>query len=337
MSRSSRLLSLWLPLLLLPLLAVTGLLCGSVRLTPGEIWTAIADPAAADSTTHLIVFGLRLPTVVTAILVGSALSAAGLLMQTIFDNPLADPSLLGVNAGAGLGAAVALLLMGGTLGGTSAGASGMLAVSAAAFIGAALVMVILTGCAALLRNHLMLLVAGVMISYAVGAMVTLLSYFASADGLRSYVGWSMGALGGIGPERLPWFTAVMASGLIVTSLCGKPLNALLLGDDYARNLGYRLRPLRLGLLLLSGGLCALCTALCGPIAFIGLAVPHVARLTLHTADHRRLLPMTMLWGADITLLCHLLTLLGGSNILPLNAITALIGAPIAWLVLRSRR
>lgn len=336
MPRPTRFLSIWLPIMLLPLLVAAGLLWGSVWIPPHDVWTALSGHAGTDSPAHIIIFSLRLPTVVTAVLVGSALSASGLMMQTIFNNPLADPSILGVNAGAGLGAAVALLLMGGTLGSTFAGGGGMVAVSAAAFAGAALVMLLLTGCAALLRNHLMLLVAGVMISYAVGSAVTLLSYFASADGLRSYVAWGMGSLGGVGPDRLPLFAALMVPGLCAVALCGKPLNALLLGDDYAGNLGYRLRPLRLGLLLLSGGLCALSTALCGPIAFLGLAVPHVARLTLHTADHRRLLPATMLWGADITLLCHLLTLLGGNSLLPLNAITALIGAPIAWLVLRGR-
>ena len=327
--------SLLLPLLLLPALFLGGLLCGSQWIAPAEVWEAMMGTAGSDPLAHSIVCELRLPALLTALLAGSALGVAGLLMQTVFDNPLADPSILGVNAGAGLGAAVCLLLMGGALGGGVVGTGGLLTVSLGAFIGAAGVMAVLGICASVLRHHLMLLVAGVMISYAVGAVVTLLSFFASADGLRSYVVWGRGSYGSVGTDTLPVFAALVAVGLLVSLCLGKPLNALLLGDAYAQNLGYRLRPLRMAILALGGGLCAMCTALCGPIAFIGLAVPHVARLTLRTADHRLLLPATLLWGADISLACHLISLIGGAGmVLPLNAITALVGVPVALLIMR---
>lgn len=326
---------LLLPLLLLPLLCLGGLLCGSLWIAPADIWDVCTGAGSRESLAYSIVCELRLPALLTALLAGSALGVAGLLMQTVFDNPLADPSILGVNAGAGLGAAVCLLLMGGALGGSFVGLGGLLTVSLGAFVGAVGVMAVLALCASVLRHHLMLLVAGVMISYAVGAVVTLLSFFASADGLRSYVVWGMGSYGSVGLDALPVFATLVCVGLGAALCLGKPLNALLLGDAYAQNLGYRLRPLRLGILALGGGLCAVCTALCGPIAFIGLAVPHVARLTLRTADHRRLLPATLLWGANISLACHLISLIGGAGmVLPLNAITALVGVPVALLIMR---
>lgn len=324
-----------LPLLLLVLLVGVNLWYGSVSLPPAEVWQALCGNLPADSTAHLIVCELRLPTLLTAALVGAALAVSGLLMQTVFSNPLADPSVLGVNAGAALGAATALLCMGGALGAAAGSWGGWLTVAGAAAVGAAAVMALLMACAVVVRNHLMLLVVGVMISYAVGAVVTLLSYFASADGLRSYVAWGMGNFAGVGVERLPVFAALVVGLCVVACWMAKPLNALLLGGDYARNLGYRVRSLRLFLLLLSGLLCALCTAFCGPIAFIGLAVPHVARFTLRTADHRLLVPATLLWGANLALLCNALSPIWGHGVsLPPGALTPLLGVPIAWLVLR---
>lgn len=325
------------PVLLLLLLAGLNLWWGSADLPVSQVWGALTGSLPVEDPVRVIVCEMRLPALLTAALAGSALAVTGLLMQTAFDNPLADPSILGVNAGAGLGAALALLCMGGgTLGdsmGGGLGWSGWMTVAGAAFLGAACVLLLLGLCAAFLRNHLMLLVAGVMVSYAVGAIVTLLSYFASADGLRSYVAWGMGDFSGVGRKGLPVFALLTGMGCGGALLLAKPLNALLLGEDYARNAGYGMRSLRWQLLWVAGGLTALCTAFCGPVAFIGLAVPHVARMMMHTADHRVLLPATMLWGAVVALWCHWLSHSFSGMQLPLNALTALMGVPIALLIL----
>lgn len=324
----------YLPLLLLPLLILLNLFWGSTDLAAVEVWQALCGNAPEGSAAQYIVCQLRVPMVVTALMAGGALGIVGLLMQTLFNNPLADPSILGVNAGASLGVGLATLCLGGIGLGSTWSISGFSITIAAAFVGALAVIALLLGCALLLRSNMMLLVAGVMISYAIGAVVTLLSYFASADGLRQYVSWGMGDFTSISTDALPWFAILILIGLGLSFLFIKPLNALLLGEQYAQNLGFRIHRLRWGFLLLVGMLTAVCTALCGPIGFIGLAVPHIARLTLRTANHRSLIPATILWGASAALLCNALTLVVGDGIrLPINAITPLLGVPVAIYIL----
>ena len=324
----------YLPLILLPLLILLNLFWGSIDLPATEIWQALCGSAPTESVAHYIVCELRVPMIVTSLLVGGALGIVGLLMQTLFNNPLADPSILGVNAGASLGVGLATLCLGGIGIGGAWTFSGFSITIAAAFLGALAVIALLLGCALLLRSNMMLLVAGVMISYAIGAIVTLISYFASTDGLRQYVSWGMGDFTSVSTDTLPWFAALILFGLSLSLLLIKPLNALLLGEQYAQNLGFRIHRLRWGILLLVGLLTAGCTALCGPIGFIGLAVPHIARLTLRTANHRTLIPTTMLWGACAALLCNALTLVVGDGIrLPINAITPLLGVPVAVYIL----
>lgn len=329
---------LLLHLLAFLLLLLSALLTGSVGLGIGELWDALLAGPKAGSTAGYIFWQSRLPQALTAVLSGAALAAGGLVMQTLFRNPLADPSLLGVNSGASLGAAVALLAAGGslTLGGATLG--GVVLTVMAAFVGAALVIALLVGCSSYLRTTLSLLVAGVMLSFLLSAVISLLSFYATADGVRSYVIWGLGDFSGVPLRLLPLFAllvAVPTAGLLLRS---RALNALLLGADYAANLGVRPQRNRTVALLLVGLLTAAVTALCGPISFIGLAVPHLARLLLRTADHRRLLPATLLLGADVALLSLLLSHLPGARgTLPLAAITPLLGAPMVIYILIRRR
>ncbi len=321
-------------LLLLP----ACLLVGSVPLPPCQVWQALVGGEAAGETARFIVWEARLPQLLTALLAGTALSLSGLVMQTLFGNPLADPSLLGVSSGASLGAALALLVFGGTWAFSAASLSGAVLTVFSAFAGACAVIALLVGCSHYLRGNLSLLVAGVMLSFVLSALISLLSFYATADGVRSFVVWGMGDYSGVPLHRLPLFAVLVIIPAALLLLMAYPLNALLLGPDYAANLGIRVRPVRTRLLLLSGLLTAAVTALCGPISFLGLAVPHIARLLLRTADHRRLLPATMVLGADAALLSLLLTHLPGSRgTLPLAAITPLLGVPVVMYILIRRR
>lgn len=335
---SPRLLPVAAPLALLLLLAAASLFSGSVALSPAKVWaTLLSGPSGSDAAA-LIVFETRLPALLTALLSGASLAVAGLMMQTVFANPLADPSVLGVNAGAGLGAAAAMLLCGGSFAAGAFRLSGFLLVVAAAFAGALAVIFLLAACSAFLRDRLMLVVAGLMISFLASALISILNFYATSEGVRSYALWGMGDFGAVSLARLPAFAACAAAGLLSSLLLAKPLNALLLGDDYAANLGVRVRAVRTLALLSTGFLAATVTALCGPVAFIGLAVPPALRYALRTADHRRLLPLAMLWGADVALLCNLLSRLpGDGGLLPLNAVTPLFGVPaVLWILWKER-
>lgn len=325
-----------LPLILLVILLPLSLLTGSVWLSPGEVWQALTGQAGHDSAAWFVVWQSRLPATLTAILSGSALALAGLVMQTLFANPLADPSLLGVNSGASLGAAIALLVLGGGV--ASFGLAGVALTIAASFVGACAVIALLAGMSRLLSGTLALLVAGVMLNFAIGSAITLLSFFATEAGVHSFVIWGMGDFGGLSIDRLPLYATLTLVPAVALWFFGRPLNALLLGTDYAANLGIAVRPTRTRLLLLTGLLTATVTAACGPIGFIGLAVPHIARLILHTADHRRLLPATWLLGADVALLALVLSHLPGERgTLPLAAITPLVGVPVVLSILLRRR
>lgn len=327
-----------LPLLLLPLLAMANLIWGSVDLPLADMLGAFGGGAAENDLAAFIVWQSRFPQMTTALLSGSALALSGLVMQTVFANPLADPSILGVSSGAGLGAAIAMLLLGGSWATGNFVLTGYLLTVSAAFAGAMLVIFLLLACSALLRNNLLLLVTGVMISFATSSIVSLLSFFSTAEGVHSYVIWGLGDFSGVTLQRLPAFSLIIVPSLIAIMLMSKPLNALLLGRDYASNLGINVSRVRTTLLFLTGLLTATVTALCGPISFLGLAVPHIARLTLRTANHRLLLPMTLVWGGNIALFCNLLVHLPGDRgLLPLNAITSLLGVPVVLYILFRRR
>lgn len=323
-------------LLLFLLLLPACLLVGSVHLAPIEVWQALTGSAPDGSTARFIVVDSRLPQMLTAVLSGMALAVCGLVMQTLFSNPLADPSLLGVNSGASLGAAVALLALGGSWGIGGATLGGTLFTVGAAFAGALAVIGLLVAASRLLRGNLALLVAGVMLSFAISALISLLSFYATADGVRSFVVWGMGDFSALTLERMPLYAALLLLPLLGVLLMARPLDALLLGADYAANLGVRVQRVRTRLLLLTGLLTAAVTALCGPISFIGLAVPHMARLLLRTATHRRLLPLTLVLGADVAMLALVLSHLPGERgTIPLSAITPLMGVPVvAYILLR---
>ena len=298
----------------------------------------IGEDEGVSESWRFIILESRLPQMVTAMLSGACLATAGLMMQTVFRNPLAGPDVFGINGGAGLGVALVMLLAGGSVTLGTLGVTGNVAILAAAFAGAMAVMAIILFSSTLVRDGVMLLVIGIMVGYLSSSVVTLLNYSATEQGIRSFMLWGMGSLDGVTPLLLPLYVTITLAALVLSLLMVKPLNLLSLGDNYARNLGLNTRRARNYALLLTGLLTAVVTAYCGPIAFIGLAVPHIARLLTVTDDMRRLLPITMLTGAVITMACHLLCFVPGeAGMLPLNAVTPLIGAPvIIYVIIRKR-
>lgn len=323
-------------LLLLPVLCLLSLLVGSVHISPAEVWAALMG--SSDETVRYIVTESRLPQMCTALLAGAALGVSGLVMQTLFSNPLADPSLLGVNSGASLGAAIALLAFGGSFALGGAALSGVLFTVGAAFVGACAVIALIALCSRWLTSNLSLLVAGVMLSFIISSVISLLSFYATSEGVRSFVVWGLGDFSGVSSSRLWLMSILVIVPVCGVRLCATSMNALLLGADYATNLGVNVKRVRTLLLILTGLLTAVVTALCGPISFIGLAVPHVSRMLLRTADHRKLLPAVFVMGADVALLSLILSHIPGeAGTLPIAAITPLLGAPVVLYILVKRR
>lgn len=320
-------------------LFMAGLMTGSVSIPCSAVWRVlIGEDEGVSESWRFIIHESRLPQMVTAMLSGACLATAGLMMQTVFRNPLAGPDVFGINGGAGLGVALVMLLAGGSVTLGTLGVTGNVAILAAAFAGAMAVMAIILFSSTLVRDGVMLLVIGIMVGYLSSSVVTLLNYSATEQGIRSFMLWGMGSLDGVTPSLLPLYVTITLAALVLSLLMVKPLNLLSLGDNYARNLGLNTRRARNYALLLTGLLTAVVTAYCGPIAFIGLAVPHIARLLTVTDDMRRLLPITMLTGAVVTMACHLLCFVPGeAGLLPLNAVTPLIGAPvIIYVIIRKR-
>lgn len=320
-------------------LFMAGLMTGSVSIPCSAVWRVlIGEDEGVSESWRFIILESRLPQMVTAMLSGSCLATAGLMMQTVFRNPLAGPDVFGINGGAGLGVALVMLLAGGSVTLGTLGVTGNVAILAAAFAGAMAVMAIILFSSTLVRDGVMLLVIGIMVGYLSSSVVTLLNYSATEQGIRSFMLWGMGSLDGVTPSLLPLYVTITLAALVLSLFMVKPLNLLSLGDNYARNLGLNTRCARNYALLLTGLLTAVVTAYCGPIAFIGLAVPHIARLLTVTDDMRRLLPITMLTGAVVTMACHLLCFVPGeAGMLPLNAVTPLIGAPvIIYVIIRKR-
>lgn len=320
-------------MLLLVLFFAANIFLGSVSVPVSSVFDILFGDGSGNVAWDAIVLQTRLPQAVTALLAGMALSIAGLLLQTLFNNPLAGPEVLGINSGAGLGVAVVMLLLQG-----AAGLGGYTALLAGAFAGASIVIVLVLLLSRMLQNNIFLLIAGLAVGYLASSVISLLNYFSTAEGVHSFLIWGMGGFGGVSPELLPLYSAVLVAAMIGALMLVKPLNLLLLGDMYARNLGVNTRQVRTLLLFIVGVLTAAVTAFCGPVAFIGLAVPHLARLAISTADHRVLLPVTMLLGGCVTLLCNLVCQLPGeSGLLPLATITPFVGAPvIIYVVLKER-
>lgn len=310
---------------------------GSVRIPASDVLSILCGADAKPSWQY-IVLESRLPQALTAILAGGALAVSGLLLQTAFRNPLAGPSVFGINSGAGLGVALVMLLLGGSLSTGSVSVTGFMAILLAAFVGAMIVMLIIIFFSTLVRSSVMLLIIGIMIGYISNSAISLLNFFATDEGVKSYMVWGMGSFGGVSMRMMPTFAVVTILGLIGALLLIKPLNALLLGDRYAENLGINILRVRHWLLVVTGLLTAIVTAFCGPLAFIGLAVPHMTRLVLRTDNHRLLMPATILMGSIVGLVCNLLCVLPGeSGVIPLNAVTPLIGAPVIIYVIIRRK
>ena len=318
--------------LLIVVLFALNLLLGSISIPAGDVLRILMGDDSLKPSWQFIILESRLPQAITATLCGASLAVSGLMLQTAFRNPLAGPSVFGINSGAGLGVALVMLLMGGGLSVGSLQVSGFAAVLMAAFIGAMAVM------ALIFFFSIMLLIVGIMIGYITNSAISLLNFFATDEGVKSYMVWGMGSFGGVSMNNMPVFASVSIIGLLGALLLIKPLNALLLGDRYAENLGINILRVRNWLLIITGLLTAITTAFCGPVAFIGLAVPHIARLLLTTDNHRQLLPATMLCGAVVALICNLICFLPGeSGVIPLNAVTPLIGAPVIIYVIARRR
>jgi len=332
-------------ILLFICLATSILLLFGLNLTTGSVQIPFADVLdilcgrfTGKESWEYIILENRLPQTLTAILCGASLSVCGLMLQTAFRNPLAGPDVFGISSGAGLGVALVMLLLGGTVSTSIFTVSGFLAILTAAFVGAIAVTALILFLSTLVRNSVLLLIVGIMVGYVSSSAVSLLNFFASEEGVKSYMVWGMGNFGGVSMNHIPLFYILCFIGIIASFLLVKPLNILLLGPQYAESLGISTRHIRNILLVVVGLLTAITTAFCGPISFIGLAIPHIARLLFRTENHQILLPGTVLSGAVIALLCNFICYLPGeSGIIPLNAVTPLIGAPVIIYVIIQRR
>lgn len=323
--------------ILLAVLVASNLFFGSVSIPPTDVLSSLLGGDVDNDVWKYIVLESRLPQTITAILAGMSLSVCGLMLQTAFHNPLAGPSVFGVSSGAALGVAIVMLLMGGGLGYGSLNTFGLAGIVVAAFLGAMLVTGIVFFFSAHVRSSVILLVIGIMIGYLASSAISLLNYFATEEGVKSYAVWGMGTFSGVSLVNLPIFSVLSVLALLFSSLLVKPLNALLLGDVYAENLGIDTKKVRNMLLLVVGLLTAVTTAFCGPISFIGLSVSHIARIFISTDNHRHLFPSTLIIGAIVALLCNIICFLppNGTTI-PLNAVTPLMGAPVIIYVILSR-
>ena len=330
--------SLALTVLILILIA-GNLLFGSVDIPAEAVINTLLGGEVEKASWSFIVWEARVPQAITALLCGAALAGSGLMLQTAFNNPLAGPSILGINSGASLGVALVMLVGGGTIATAGITLSGFFSIVLGAVIGSMVVMGLILFFSTLIKSNIMLLITGIMIGYITSSAISLLNFFSTAEGVHSYMIWGMGNFGGVSLDQLPYFTLFTCVGLLLAILLIKPLNALLLGTRYAENLGVNIRRTRNLLLIATGILTAVTTAFCGPVSFIGLAVPHIARLMLGTSNHNSLLPVTLLSGSVVALLCNLICILPGeSGIIPLNAVTPVLGAPvIIYVIINQRR
>lgn len=324
-----------LSVILLVVLFLLLLFIGSVNIPADAVLDILTGRPVERPYWTTIVMGNRLPMAIAALCCGCTLSVAGLMMQTAFANPLAGPSVLGVASGASLGVAVLMLGAGGLVVGSWASS---LTAFVGALVGGIATVGILMAFSSIMKNGVMLLVVGIMISYLCSSVIALLNYFSPADEIRSYLVWGLGSYAGLQLNESLWFIILSFVCCIFSLFYAKPLNALLGGDSYAESVGYSIRRVRGGILLVSGILVAVPTAFCGPIGFIGLVVPHIARLLLHTSNHRILLPASIIMGGAVSLLCALLGVLpsGKFGVLPINVITPFIGIPVILYLLVKR-
>lgn len=317
-----------------------NLLLGSVSIPLRAICEMLLGSEEQPVVWQNILWKSRVPQALTALVAGAALSVSGLQMQTVFRNPLADPSVLGVSAGASLGVAFVVLLSG-ALGGVALsrlGYLGEIALSVAAILGSLSVLALIVFISTKVKGNVTLLIIGVMIGYVANAIIGVLKFFSVEEDIRAYVIWGLGSFARVSGDQMLLFVTLMALLIPLSFLLIKTMNLLLLGSNYARNLGLNIHRARLLVILSAGILVAIVTAYCGPIMFIGLAVPHLARTLFRSSDHRVLMPATVLIGATLALACNLIARMPGfEGALPLNSVTALIGAPVVASVLFRKR
>ena len=327
-------------LLSILLLFVLNLLLGTVKIPVSDVVATLMGSLEVSEIHRNIIWSSRVPQALTAMVAGAGLAVSGLQMQTVFRNPLAGPSVLGISNGASLGVAC-VVLMSGSLGGVALsrlGYIGDVAMSVAAIVGSLAVMALILYVSQKVKGNVTLLIIGVMIGYLATAVIGVLKFFSAEEDIKAYVVWGLGSFSRVSGNQMVLFVVLMAILLPMSMLLVKTMNLLLLGDGYARNLGLNIRRARMLVILCSGVLVAIVTAYCGPIMFIGLAVPHLCRAIFRSSDHRILMPGTLLAGAALALLCNLIARMPGfEGALPVNSVTALVGAPVIASVLFRRR
>lgn len=315
-----------------------NLFVGSVHIPVEEVLYILFGGGDPDSPLNFIVIGSRLPQAITAILAGAALTVSGLMLQTAFRNPLAGPSILGITSGSSLGVALVILLLGGSVSAAGYSWGGYAAILIGSLVGSIAIMGLLLLFSVWLKNDLMLLISGIMVGYLTSSIITLLNYLSTAEGVHGYTMWGMGNFNGVALGQLPFFSIAVLVGLLFAILMVKPLNVILLGENYARNLGVKMQWIRNMLLVTTGVLTSVVTAFCGPISFIGLAVPHIVRMIFQTSDHRIIIPGCIMTGGVIGLLCNLMCVIPENIVLPLNGVTPIIGVPvILYVIFKERR
>ena len=321
-------------------LIVVNLLIGTVAIPVADVYRILAGMGSDSEIWTNIVLSSRLPQVLTAIVAGAGLAVSGLQMQTVFRNPLAGPSVLGISNGSALGVAFVVLLSG-QLGGVALSRLGYLgdvAISVAAIVGALAVLMLIIWISQRVKGNVTLLIIGVMIGYLANAIIGVLKFLSPEEDVKAFVVWGLGSFSRVSGDQMVLFVVLMCILLPLSFLLVKPMNLLLLGDRYAGNLGLNVQHARLQIIVCSGVLVAIVTAYCGPIMFIGLAVPHLARALFRTSDHRQLMPATALCGAALALVCNFIARMPGfEGVLPVNSVTALVGAPVIASVLFRRR
>lgn len=331
MRRRTAILFIWLAIAIIALLAI-DMMVGSVGIAARDVWAALTG-GECDPITRKIILDIRLMKALVAILAGAALSVSGLQMQTLFRNPLAGPYVLGVSSGASLG--VAIFILGAPLLGiASSSAFSSLGTAGAAWLGSAAILMVVAAVSQRIKDIMVILILGMMVSSAVSAIVQILQYLSAEEALKSFVIWTMGSLGDVTTQQLALVVVSIVAGLVISVAAIKPMNLLLMGEEYARTMGANLRRTRSLILLSTTLLAGTITAFCGPIGFIGLAIPHVARILFREADHRTLVPASAMTGAVAMLLCDIVSKM---LTLPVNTITALLGIPIVvWVVIRNK-
>ena len=326
----------------LPILFLINLAFGSVSIPLDQVANILTGGSSGKASWDFIILQSRLPQAITAIFCGASLAVSGLMLQTYFRNPLAGPSVLGISNGASLGVAIVMLALGGTLGaagemGTGLKLTGSVLVIIAAFAGAVIVTMLYLVVTRFIKSNLIILILGIMVGYMTSSVVTLLNFFATVENVHSFVSWGMGSFSNVTTAQLPLLCGTSLVGIIIALALTKSFNMLLLGENYASNLGANLGRIRSMVLISTGILTAVTTAFCGPVSFIGLAVPHIARLLINSEDHRVLLPATLMSGAAIAMLCNIISVLPQQMIIPLNAVTPLFGAPVIIYIILKRK